>query len=176
MYCDMHFIYGMSLTKRNPLNTKTERFSTPKTYVRTTAMENRFYDLNTYFKNIFGHRVHKITVDAGFSCPNRDGTLSADGCIYCNASGSGTGFFQKGISVRDQILNARQYVIKRYKAKNSLRTFKLLPTPTRRSKSLNNGMTRPLGCRMWWVFPSAPGRTVWMKANCHCYRIMQKTV
>ncbi len=85
--------------------------------------ENRFYDLNTYFKNIFGHRVHKITVDAGFSCPNRDGTLSADGCIFCNASGSGTGFFQKGISVRDQILNAREYVIKRYKAKKFIAYF-----------------------------------------------------
>ncbi|MEZ4549406.1 MAG: TIGR01212 family radical SAM protein [Desulfobacterales bacterium] len=91
--------------------------------MRTNTMENRFYDLNTYFKTIFGHRVHKITVDAGFSCPNRDGTLSADGCIYCNASGSGTGFFQKGISVRDQILNARQYVIKRYKAKKFIAYF-----------------------------------------------------
>ncbi|MBC2716374.1 MAG: TIGR01212 family radical SAM protein [Desulfobacteraceae bacterium] len=86
-------------------------------------MKNRFYDLNTYFKNIFGHRVHKITVDAGMSCPNRDGTLSTDGCIYCNQSGSGTGFFQKGISVSDQILNARKYVIKRYKAKKFIAYF-----------------------------------------------------
>jgi len=86
-------------------------------------MKNRFYDLNTYFKNIFGHRVHKITVDAGMSCPNRDGTISANGCIYCNASGSGTGFFQKGISVTDQILNARKYVIKRYKAKKFIAYF-----------------------------------------------------
>jgi len=86
-------------------------------------MKNRFYDLNTYFKNIFGHRVHKITVDAGMSCPNRDGTLSTNGCIYCNASGSGTGFFQKGISVTDQILNAKKYVIKRYKAKKFIAYF-----------------------------------------------------
>jgi radical SAM protein (TIGR01212 family) len=86
-------------------------------------MKNRFYDLNTYFKNIFGHRVHKITVDAGMSCPNRDGKISTNGCIYCNASGSGTGFFQKGISVTDQILNARKYVIKRYKAKKFIAYF-----------------------------------------------------
>ena len=86
-------------------------------------MKNRFYDLNTYFKNIFGHRVHKITVDAGMSCPNRDGTLSTDGCIFCNQSGSGTGFFKKGISVSDQILNARKYVIKRYKAKKFIAYF-----------------------------------------------------
>jgi len=86
-------------------------------------MKNRFYDLNTYFKDIFGHRVHKITVDAGMSCPNRDGMLSTKGCIYCNQSGSGTGFFQKGISVTDQILNARKYVIKRYKAKKFIAYF-----------------------------------------------------
>jgi len=86
-------------------------------------MEARFYDLNSYFKNIFGHRVHKISVDAGLSCPNRDGTLSTSGCIYCNQSGSGTGFFQKGISVTDQILNAREYVIKRYKAKKFIAYF-----------------------------------------------------
>jgi radical SAM protein (TIGR01212 family) len=86
-------------------------------------IKNRFYDLNTYFKDIFGHRVHKITVDAGMSCPNRDGTLSTNGCIYCNQSGSGTGFFQKGISVTDQILNAKKYVIKRYKAKKFIAYF-----------------------------------------------------
>lgn len=86
-------------------------------------MENRFYDLNSYYKNIFGHRVHKITVDAGMSCPNRDGTLSSTGCIFCNQSGSGTGFFQKGISVADQIIRAKKYVIKRYKAKNFIAYF-----------------------------------------------------
>lgn len=86
-------------------------------------MENRFYDLNTYFKNIFGHRVHKITVDAGMSCPNRDGTLSTRGCIFCNQSGSGTGFYKKGISVADQIIRAKKYVIKRYKAKKFIAYF-----------------------------------------------------
>ncbi len=86
-------------------------------------MENRFYDLNTYFKNIFGHRVHKITVDAGMSCPNRDGTLSTRGCIFCNQSGSGTGFYKKGICVADQIIRAKKYVIKRYKAKKFIAYF-----------------------------------------------------
>jgi len=86
-------------------------------------MENRFYDLNTYFKNTFGHRVHKITVDAGMSCPNRDGTLSTRGCIFCNQSGSGTGFYKKGISVADQIIRAKKYVIKRYKAKKFIAYF-----------------------------------------------------
>lgn len=86
-------------------------------------MKNRYYDLNTYFKNIFGHRVHKIAIDAGMSCPNRDGTLSTRGCIYCNQRGSGTGFFQKGLSVTDQINSAKRYLAKRYKAKKFIAYF-----------------------------------------------------
>lgn len=86
-------------------------------------MENRYYDLNTYFKTIFGHRVHKIAIDAGMSCPNRDGTLSTGGCIYCNARGSGTGFFQQGRSVTDQIESARRFLVKRYKAKQFIAYF-----------------------------------------------------
>jgi radical SAM protein (TIGR01212 family) len=86
-------------------------------------MENPYYDLNTYFKNIFGHRVHKISIDAGMSCPNRDGRLSTSGCIYCNQTGSGTGFFQKGISVTDQLQNAKVYITKRFKAKKFIAYF-----------------------------------------------------
>jgi len=86
-------------------------------------MENPYYDLNTYFKNIFGHRVHKISIDAGMSCPNRDGRLSTSGCIYCNQTGSGTGFFQKGISVTDQLQNAKAYIRKRFNAQKFIAYF-----------------------------------------------------
>ena len=44
----------------------------------------RFNAYSDYFKRIFGHRVQKISVDAGFTCPNRDGTLAKGGCTYCN--------------------------------------------------------------------------------------------
>ncbi|MDJ0853617.1 MAG: TIGR01212 family radical SAM protein, partial [Desulfobacterales bacterium] len=46
-----------------------------------------YYDLNTYFRRKFGERVHKLTVDAGFDCPNRDGRIATGGCIYCNPQG-----------------------------------------------------------------------------------------
>ena len=51
-------------------------------------MEARYYDLNTYFRRRFGERVHKLAVDAGLTCPNRNGVLGRGGCIYCNAQGS----------------------------------------------------------------------------------------
>jgi len=80
-------------------------------------MQNRFYDLNTYFRNQYGQRVHKITVDAGLTCPNRDGTLATGGCIYCNARGSGTGAHQRGVSIARQISASKGPVAKRFKAK-----------------------------------------------------------
>ena len=65
-------------------------------------MKNRFYDLNTYFRRRYGERVHKISLDAGLNCPNRDGTLGSYGCIYCNSKGSGTGNLAKGYSITEQ--------------------------------------------------------------------------
>jgi radical SAM protein (TIGR01212 family) len=84
---------------------------------------NRFYSFNSYLKSIFGCRVHKISLDAGFTCPNRDGTLSRTGCIYCNPKGSGTGAFAKGISITDQLNMSKKKVIKRFKAKKFIAYF-----------------------------------------------------
>ncbi len=86
-------------------------------------MEKRYLDLNTYFKNLFGHRVHKIAVDAGFTCPNRDGKISFNGCIYCNAKGAGTGAKAKGLSITEQLTVGKKKVGKRFKAKKFLAYF-----------------------------------------------------
>jgi hypothetical protein len=48
-----------------------------------------YYSLDAYFKNTYGHKCYKLAVDAGFTCPNRDGTLDSRGCIFCSAGGSG---------------------------------------------------------------------------------------
>ncbi len=86
-------------------------------------MKKRYHDLNTYFKRMYGCRVHKLTVDAGLSCPNRDGTLSTRGCIYCNARGSGTGAMAKGVSLTEQINRGKTHIAKRFKAKKVLVYF-----------------------------------------------------
>ncbi len=75
-----------------------------------------YYDLNTYFRSRFGERVHKLTVDAGFSCPNRDGLLATGGCIYCNPQGSGTGLHARGLSIREQLERSKAPVTRRFKA------------------------------------------------------------
>lgn len=57
---------------------------------------------SAFLRERFGTRVWKITLDAGLSCPHRRGDRTG-GCIYCNAQGSGTGAFDRGISVSDQL-------------------------------------------------------------------------
>jgi radical SAM protein (TIGR01212 family) len=86
-------------------------------------MEKRYNDLNTYLRRLYGCRVQKITIDAGLSCPNRDGTLSADGCIFCNPKGSGTGAHEKGLSITEQIAMGKKRLSKRYQAKKFLAYF-----------------------------------------------------
>jgi hypothetical protein len=48
-----------------------------------------YYSLDAYFKNTYGHKCYKVSVDAGFTCPNRDGKSDSRGCIFCSAGGSG---------------------------------------------------------------------------------------
>ena len=48
-----------------------------------------YYSLNAYCKNTFGEKLYKVSIDAGFTCPNRDGTLDTRGCIFCSSGGSG---------------------------------------------------------------------------------------
>lgn len=85
---------------------------------------NRKYnDYNTYLKELYGQRVQKITIDAGLTCPNRDGKLSKRGCIYCNSRGSGSGAFLKGQSIEEQIDQGRRAMIRKYKAKLFLAYF-----------------------------------------------------
>lgn len=87
------------------------------------GMKKRFYDLNSYYRDLFGCRVQKISIDAGFTCPNRDGAISTGGCIYCNEKGSGSGSFQKGMSVSDQLASGMKILSRRYKAEKFVAYF-----------------------------------------------------
>jgi radical SAM protein (TIGR01212 family) len=86
-------------------------------------MQTRFTDLNSYLRGIFGCRVQKITVDAGLSCPNRDGTIATGGCIYCNPRGSGTGAHARGLSITDQLEAGKAAMARRYRARKFIAYF-----------------------------------------------------
>ena len=65
--------------------------------------------LNQHYQETFGCKVYKLAIDAGFSCPNRDGTLGYGGCIFCSGEGSGE-FAEKGCSVTAQLQQAKRRV------------------------------------------------------------------
>lgn len=88
-----------------------------------SPVPQRYYDLNRYFRDRFGCRVHKLAVDAGLTCPNRDGTLGRAGCIYCNARGSGTGAFARGLSITEQLDISKAAVAARFKARKFIAYF-----------------------------------------------------
>jgi radical SAM protein (TIGR01212 family) len=85
---------------------------------------NRYRDYNTYLREIFGERVQKIALDAGLNCPNRDGTLSSDGCIFCNRRGSGTGaMLDRGVPIEEQIRSGMAHARRRYRARKFIAYF-----------------------------------------------------
>jgi radical SAM protein (TIGR01212 family) len=83
----------------------------------------RYRDYNSYLRELFGCRVQKITVDAGFTCPNRDGTRGRGGCVYCNTRGSGTGAARRDVSVTAQLEAGKAFLKARYKAQKFLAYF-----------------------------------------------------
>jgi radical SAM protein (TIGR01212 family) len=83
----------------------------------------RYNDFNSYLRSHFGSRVQKITIDAGFSCPNRDGTISFGGCIYCNGKGSGSGAARRAESIKMQVQEGKARLAARYKAEKFIAYF-----------------------------------------------------
>lgn len=65
--------------------------------------EKRFNNLDFYLKNYFGEKVFKVSLDGGFTCPNRDGKISSKGCIFCNEKGSGDFSGNRLYSIHKQI-------------------------------------------------------------------------
>ena len=62
--------------------------------------------LNNHYREKFGCKIYKLSIDAGFSCPNRDGTCGTRGCIFCSGSGSGD-FAERGTDIRQQLGKAK---------------------------------------------------------------------
>lgn len=68
----------------------------------------RFYTLNRHYRERFGEKIYKLSLDGGFTCPNRDGTLGTRGCIFCSEGGSGDFAANRCLSIRDQLEEAKQ--------------------------------------------------------------------
>lgn len=74
-----------------------------------------FYSANKYYKEIFGTKVYKISLNGGMTCPNRDGTVGTGGCVFCSSSGSGDFSPVSTLSIENQIESAIQLVSNKIK-------------------------------------------------------------
>lgn len=73
-----------------------------------------YYSLNQYLKKKFGCKVLKVSLDAGCTCPNRDGKLDTRGCIFCSKGGSGDFAGDRRLSIKEQLRLGKEFI----KAKN----------------------------------------------------------
>lgn len=76
----------------------------------------RINSYSAYFKRLFGSRIQKVTIDAGFSCPNRDGTLSVGGCTFCNNDAFNPSYCKPEKSIRQQIEEGIEFHAARYRS------------------------------------------------------------
>ena len=86
-------------------------------------MEKRYYPLSKYLKETFNKKVYKITLDGGFNCPNRDGTISSGGCIFCDESGSYSRCNSAENSIQTQIKESIEKLTKQFKAQAFMAYF-----------------------------------------------------
>ena len=75
----------------------------------------RYHSLNYFLRNKFGEKVFKISLDGGFSCPNRDGTISRGGCVFCSERGSGDFAGNRTLSIHKQFDDIKIMMNKKWK-------------------------------------------------------------
>jgi len=85
--------------------------------------DKRYNQFSAYLKNKFGVKVYKITLDAGFSCPNRDGTISTGGCIFCDEGGSFSNAHSNKLTIEEQVQAGINTLSERFKAKKFMSYF-----------------------------------------------------
>jgi len=82
-----------------------------------------FPTLRPWLRETFGRPVHRVALDAGSSCPNRDGTKGFGGCVYCDVEGSGTGALRSGLELAEQLASGLERVARREPGSGAIAYF-----------------------------------------------------
>ena len=80
------------------------------------SMPKRYTTFSDDLKRRFGCKVQRISVDAGFTCPNRDGLLDGAGCIFCGGQGSGSYGIRRDLDISAQLEDGKEVMRRKYKA------------------------------------------------------------
>ncbi|MCU4173523.1 TIGR01212 family radical SAM protein [Carboxylicivirga sp. N1Y90] len=100
--------------------------------------EKRYNDYSTYIKRTFGERVQKISVNAGFTCPNRDGSKGVGGCAFCNNSTFNPAYCDTAFTIEVQIEKGISFFQPKYQAQNYLAYFQAYSNTYGDTKDLIN--------------------------------------
>ncbi len=90
---------------------------------RVISAAKRYNAFSGELKQVFGCRVQRISVDAGLSCPNRDGSLDTEGCIFCGGHGSGSHGIPRTLSIAGQVEDGKEVMQRKYKAQRFMAYF-----------------------------------------------------
>ena len=85
--------------------------------------EKRYHSLDYELKTVFGEKLYKISLDAGMTCPNRDGTIGTRGCIFCSQGGSGDFASDRALSITGQIEKGKAQTASKYKGNGYIAYF-----------------------------------------------------
>ena len=107
-------------------------------------MEKRYNAFSEHLKQKFGAKVYKITLDAGFSCPNRDGTISNKGCIFCDDGGSFSQAHSHLLSIEKQVETGVKTLSERFKAQKFMSYFQAFSNTYKPVKELEQIYTSSL--------------------------------
>lgn len=85
--------------------------------------DKRYHTLNYELKRTFGKKVIKLSLDGGFTCPNRDGTVGYGGCIFCGEEGSGEFTGSRSLSIKEQIQQQKRLLSGKWKTDKYIAYF-----------------------------------------------------
>lgn len=124
-------------------------------------MDDKPYrSLNTYYRTIFGRKAAKISLDGGFTCPNRDGTCGTRGCLFCSSGGSGDFAENRTFSIAQQIEAGKQQTAEKWKDPAYIAYFQAFTNTYAPVAELRQKYEEALAC------PGIEGLSIATRADC----------
>lgn len=109
--------------------------------------DKRYHTLDYELKKIFGEKAIKLSIDGGFTCPNRDGTIGSSGCIFCSERGSGDFNSDKSVSITNQIEEQKQIMSKKWKSSTYIAYFQSYTNTYDSVENLRERFYEALSCK-----------------------------
>ena len=122
--------------------------------------EKPYRSLNEYYRSIFGRKAAKISLDGGFTCPNRDGTCGTRGCLFCSAGGSGDFAENAALSITEQIAKGKAQTAGKWKNPAYIAYFQAFTNTYAPVEELRQKYEEALAC------PEIEGLSIATRADC----------